>query len=232
MNKARIAHALCLSMALFAGAPLFAANESTKAAVNEILSHDGLERVKTREADLVYARPGATLAGYSKVIIGPVDVAFSKNWDPKRTGSAFKLSTEEREEIRSGVAQIVRDEFVKTLQGKDGYPVVEAASPDALLLKINIINLYVNAPDVPTAGRSRTYVSSAGEMTLVLEVFDSETKQVLARVVDRQESDLRGVGQMTWTNRVVNAGEAEMIASAWARKLRKSLDKAHGGGGK
>jgi hypothetical protein len=37
---------------------------------------------------------------------------------------------------------------------------------------------------------------------------------------------------MTWNNRVMNTTEAEMIASGWTRKLRKSLDKAHGVGKK
>jgi hypothetical protein len=231
MNKFRIGSAVILLLAVWAGAPAHAASDSTKAAIHEALSHDGLERLKTKNTDLVYARPGATLAGYTKVIIGPVEVAFSKNWDPKRTGSNFRISTEEREEIRNGVAKVVRDEFIKTLQAKDGYPIVEAPAADALLLKISIINLYVNAPDVASPGRSRTYVSSAGEMTLVLEAFDSETGQVLARVVDRQESDMRG-GQIGWTNRTMNVGEAELIASGWARKLRASLDKAHGIGKK
>ncbi|MCV2359707.1 DUF3313 domain-containing protein [Paucibacter sp. TC2R-5] len=217
---------LCLMMVaapLQAGA---ASRADSKAAVKEQLSHDGLEQRKSKDADLVYARPGASLAGYSKVMLGPVDVAFSKNWDPKRPGSNFRITAEEREEIRSGVANLVRDEFVKALQAKEGYQVVDTAGPDVLKLKVSIIELYVNAPDVATAARTKTYVTSAGEMTLFLEAFDSETGQVLARVVDRQESNIRG-GQLSWTNRVMNQSEGELIASGWARKLRKALDKAH-----
>ncbi|MBT9492004.1 MAG: DUF3313 family protein [Paucibacter sp.] len=229
MRQFHLGSALLLSLVLGA-APLYAGAASkaeTKAAVNEIMSHDGLEKLKSKDADLVYARPGASLAGYTKVMLGPIDVAFAKNWDPKRPGSSFRISEEEREEIRSGVANLVRDEFVKTLQAKDGYKVVEAAGPDVLRLKASVINLYVNAPDVATAGRTRTYVTSAGEMTLVLEAFDSETGQVLSRVVDRQESNIRA-GQLSWSNRVMNQSEGELIASGWARKLRKALDKAHG----
>jgi hypothetical protein len=231
MNQFRIGSAFVLGLAILAGAPALAAAGSSGRSVDEILSHDGLQKLATKGADLVYARPGASLAGYSKVIIGPVDVAFAKNWDPKRPGSNLKITNEEREEIRSGVAKIVRDEFIKTMQAKDGYPVVEAAAPDALKLRIVIANLYVNAPDVATSGRTRSFVTSAGEMTLVLEAFDSETGQVLARVVDRQVSDMHG-GQLSWSNSVMNAGEAEQIASDWARKLRKAFDKAHGIGKK
>ncbi len=231
MKQSGFGSAVVLSLAIWGATSALAAADSSKATLEKVLSHDGLEKVKTRDADQVYARPGASLAAYSKVIMGPVDVAFAKNWDPKRPGSSFRISNEEREGIRSGVAKIVRDEFIKTLQAKDGYPVVEQAAPDTLLLKVSIIDLYVNAPDVASTGFSRTYVTSAGEMTLVLEAFDSETGQILSRVVDRQVSDTRG-GRMSWSNRVMNAGEAELIASGWARKLRKSLDKAHGLGQK
>ncbi|WP_310390205.1 DUF3313 family protein [Roseateles sp.] len=229
MRQFQFAGAVLLSLVIGGGSlqASAASKAETKAAVNELMSHDGLEKLKSKDADLVYARPGASLAGYTQVMLGPVDVAFAKSWDPKRPGSNFRISEEEREEIRSNVSNLVRDEFVKTLQAKDGYKVVEAAGPDVLKLKASIINLYVNAPDVATAGRTRTYVTSAGEMTLVLEAFDSETGQVLARVVDRQESNIRG-GQLSWSNRVMNQSEGELIASGWARKLRKALDKAHG----
>jgi len=210
--------ALCL--------PVQAVQDGDKPPAAEALSHDGLVKLKTRVADQVYARPGASVAGYTQVLMGPVDVAFAKDWDPKRTGSGFRISNAEREEIRRGVATIVREEFVKALQAKDGYQLVEAVAPGALLLKVSILDLYVNAPDEASASMTRTYVTSAGEMTLVLEALDSETGQVLARVVDRQESDLRGrQGMLSWSNRITNAREAELIAAGWARQLRKSLDK-------
>jgi hypothetical protein len=222
MRQRHFYQSLLLTLVMVGAAPLHAG----AATAQELMSHDGLERVKSRDADLVYARPGASLAAYTQVMLGPVDVAFSKNWDPKRPGSSFKISADEREEIRSGVANLVRDEFVKALQAKNGYQVVDTAGPQVLRLKVSIINLYVNAPDVATAGRTRSYVASAGEMTLVLEIYDSETGQVLSRVVDRQESTIRG-GQLSWSNRVMNQSEAELIASGWAGKLRKALDKAH-----
>ena len=63
-------------------------------------------------ASIHYARPGATLAGYKRVKLDPIEVAFHKDWDPKRAGSNLKLSTSERESIRAGVAQLVQEEFI------------------------------------------------------------------------------------------------------------------------
>ena len=74
-------------------------------------------------------------------------------------------------------------------------------------------------------GRSRTYTLSAGEMTLVGELIDSESGQVISRVIDRREA--RNSGVMQLTNSVVNAQEARAIAASWARILRSRLDAAH-----
>ena len=52
-------------------------------------------------------------------------------------------------------------------------------------------------------GRSRTYTLSASEMTLVEELIDSESGQVISRVIDRREA--RNTGTMQLTNSVVNA---------------------------
>jgi hypothetical protein len=210
--------------ALGSAAPAAAANEQ-RAAIEEALSHDGLQKIKVKGIDLAYARPGASLAGYNKIILDPVEVSFRKDWDPKRTGSVARLSTQERENIRSGVARIVKEEFTKTLEKGAPYKVVTEPGADVLRLQIGITDLYVNAPDTMTPGRSRTYTLSAGEMTLVGELMDSESGQVISRVVDRREA--RNTGTMQLTNSVVNAQEARAIASSWARILRNRLDAAH-----
>jgi hypothetical protein len=204
---------------------------STKADLDEAMSHDGLQKISVKGVDLAYARPGATLAGYNRIKLDPVQVAFRKDWDPTRTGSSIKLTQEDRENIRTGVAKIVQEEFVKELQSKSIYKVVDELGPDVLRVRVHIVNLYVAAPDTGGAGRSRTYTVSAGEMTLFAELFDSETGETLARVVDRRVASSAG-GRMTLSNSATNRAEAQDIASSWARILRTALDNAHGVGKK
>jgi hypothetical protein len=198
----------------------------SKAEMEEAMSHDGLQKVTVPGLAQAYARPGATLAGYGRVLIEPVQVAFSRNWDPTRTGSRLKLSKEERENIRNGVAAIVQEEFVKELQDRSSYKVVNEAGADVLRVKVNIVDLYVNAPDTESVSRSRTYTVSAGQMTLIAELFDSESGEILARVVDRREA--RNDDALRLSSSVVKRGEAQEIAASWARILRTALDKAHG----
>lgn len=217
-----------LALATLSSSATFA--QSPRAALEETMSYDGLQKVKVKGIDLAYARPGASLAGYDKIIIDPVEVSFRKDWDPSRTGSRMKITAKEREDIRSGVAKIVQEEFAKELGKGGAYQIVTEAGPDVLRLRADIADLYVNAPDLMTPSRTQTYTISAGEMTLVAELVDSESGQAIARVVDRRES--QGTGMMTLTNSVVNRQEASSIASAWARILRKRLDAAHGIGKK
>jgi len=61
-------------------------------------------------------------------------------------------------------------------------------------------------------------------MSLFAELLDSETGEVLARVVDRRQA--RDTGQMRWSNRTSNRAEAARIASRWASILKDALDRS------
>jgi len=203
------------------------AGAASQAEFDQAMSYDGLQRVPVKGVALAYRRPEATLAGYKRVSIDPVEVRFAKDWNPTRAGSRLPLNASDREDIRSGLAKLVRDQFEKALAAEGRYPVVTEPGPDVLKLRINIANLYVNAPEAAaSAGPSYNFSMSAGEMTLFLELFDSESGQILARVVDRQEGRSTNMARMA--GQVTNVAAAEGIAAAWAGIMRKALDRAHG----
>jgi hypothetical protein len=218
---ATLKSACLLALVVLVTGPLAA----TRADVDAALRRGGLQKISVEGLELAYVRPGATLAAYKRVKLDPVEVEFRKSRDPARAGSAIKLSSEEREAIRASVARVVHEEFAKELQKSSTYRVASDAGPDVLRVKARIVDLYVNAPDVGV-GRSRTLVSSAGEMMLVAELSDSASGQVLARVADHREAS-KG-GRMHLVNRTVNEEEARKIAAGWARILREALDRAHG----
>ena len=213
----------CVLLAAMLSGPALAASQ---AEFDKAMSYDGLQPVRVKGISLAYKRPDATLAGYQRVMIEPVEVRFHKSWNPTQSGSRLPLSAAAREDIRTGLAKLVREQFEKALTAQGRYPVVAAAAPDVLKLRINIANLYVNAPEAASgASPSYNFSMSAGEMTLFLELFDSETGQILARVIDRRES--RNNNLLMLSGSVPNAAEAEALAAQWAHVLRKALDKAH-----
>jgi hypothetical protein len=200
-----------------------AQNASQRQALTEALSYDGLKQIQVKGIDMAYALPGATLAGYTQFMIEPVAVQFARNWKPTVPGTNRRLSSDEQEKIRSGVAKIVYDTFIDELK-RGGYTLATTAGPDVLDVKPIIVNLYVTAPEVMTAGRTRTFTASAGEMTLVAELADSETGQVVARFLDRRQA--RSTGNFTLSSGVANAAEARAAATNWAKILRNGLDNA------
>ena len=198
---------------------------ASKKDVDEAMGRGGLQKTSVKGLELAYVRPGASLAAYKRVKLDPVEVQFDRSWDPTRTGSRIKLSSEERDKIRASVAKLVEEEFTKTLQKGGIYQIATEPAADVLRVKISVLNVYINAPTGTGAGRSKTYVSSAGQMTLLAELSDSMSGQLLARVADRREAN--SLARMERADRIENEGAAREVAAAWAQILRNALDKAH-----
>ena len=85
-----------------------------------------------------------------------------------------------------------------------------------------VLNLYVNEPDVMTAGRSRSYTANAGEATMVLELRDSRTNALLGRVVDQRQTHESAGMQMS--NSVTNRADFRMLFKSWATACVKGLE--------
>lgn len=191
---------------------------------------DGLNLKKVKGLDAVYVRPGVEFTPYKSVMLDRVQVEFAKNWardvHSNSTGFKNKPTAEEMQEIKDGLAELMHEVFLQELT-KHGYTVVDRASDDTLHIRTAIIDLWVNAPDSNDPGITRTYTTSSGSMTLVLEARDGPTGQLLARAVDGRSDDTPG-GQFQWTTKASNANAARRILQDWARKLREALDRING----
>ena len=171
----------------------------------------GLELVNSKSLDKLYRRPDVDVAEYTKIRIGEPAVEFSKNWNPRNYGT-YGLSAAQLKKIRSDLAELATSTFAKVL----GDGVLDVVP--------NIINLYVNAPDAMTAGRSRTYTMDAGSMTLALQLSDSITGTLLAVAYDSKRDTSRG--RMQWSTSVSNQAAASRVLTQWAEQLKRDLDAA------
>ena len=84
--------------------------------------------------------------------------------------------------IRVDLAAMAKSAFAKVL-GEGGYDIVAAAGDGVLAITPNIINLYINAPDTMSSGRSKTYTMDAGSATLALQMNDAVTGTAVGRGV-------------------------------------------------
>jgi hypothetical protein len=191
---------------------------------------DGLVRKTGTRLGAVFVKPDAEIPAYRYVKLDPVEVSFARNWDPNRGGRSQinRLDAGDIAAIQAGLADQFREIFREELAA-GGYQLVDEAGPDTLRVTAAIVDLYISAPDTMTGGRSRTYTANAGRMTLVAELRDSVTGEILARAVDARSA--RNAGGFGITNRVTNTADARRVIRIWARALRQGLDELYGRAG-
>ena len=188
---------------------------------------DGLPRAESKRLDALYWSPDADLAGYTRVMIGSCSVEFRKNWqrDQNRNRASNRVTAEDMDRIRISLCELFDEVFTRELQERGDYEVVTEAGDDTLLLVPSIVDLDVFAPDVMAPGRSTTYTTRAGQMTLKMDIRDASTQALMGRVIDRKRASERGNTLMI-TNSVTNRAEADRILRRWASILRDALDDA------
>lgn len=185
---------------------------------------EGLKLIPgTKDIAVVYAEEGASLSQYDRVYLVEPYVAFKKNWQRDQSRGTTRVKTSDMDRIKIRVKELFMEVFTEELEN-GGYTLANERAEDVLLVKPAIIDLNVNAPDVRTAGRTNTYATSAGSMTLYLELYDSETDDLLAKALD-PTSD-RDSHYMQWQTGPANRAAAKRMMKPWAEALRKGLDKA------
>lgn len=177
---------------------------------------DGLTQVKSKRLDLVYLQPGADFRAYNKVLIEPTEVAFAKNWqrDYNRTTRQLgaRVSDSEVQRTITEAVKAANDIFAQSWT-KGGYAVVDTPGPDVMRVKTGVVNIWVNAPDRPTAGRSYSFSEEAGRATLFVEARDSMTGALLGRAVDQR---IVGDNMTAWRTSVSNRGDFRDQVQHWA----------------
>jgi hypothetical protein len=185
------------------------------------VTHDGLERVPNSKVERAWVKPGADFSQYTEVGLLDCFVSFRRNWQMNHP----RVRKRDMERIKSALSDEFRTVFTTELEN-GGYPVVTQADDHVLLIRPAIIDLDVAAPDTNTAGRSDSFTASPGVMTLVIELYDSVSNEILARAIDRRRA--RNVGNIQWTTSGTNRDAARKILRRWANLLVSRLDEVHG----
>ena len=197
------------------------------------ISHDWLVLQDDTKFCLVYAKPGVDIRDYENFAVHHCTVAFRKNWqrdqNSTRRSTSRRINDSDMDAIRVSLGELCETEFLSVLATEPVYSVVpeEQAAAGTLLLKPNIINLDVVAPDVSSPGVSRSYTTESCEMTLFLEVADASTGETLFRIVDRRRN--LNAMRLQWSNSVTNTADAKRILNAWGEQFREGLDRIYRG---
>jgi hypothetical protein len=186
---------------------------------------EGLKRVHgTTDIAIVYAEPGASLEQYQRVYLVEPYVAFRKNWLRDQNRGRMKVNARDMERIKTEIKQLFMEIFTSELEN-GGYIMAKERARDVLIVKPAIIGLDVNAPDSMAGGMNDTFATTAGSMTLFMELYDSETDDLLVKAID-PTSDLETT-YIERRSRVSNRAAARRMMTPWAEALRRGLDDAH-----
>jgi hypothetical protein len=110
-----------------------------------------------------------------------------------------------------------------------GCEVVLEFADDIMVARPVSLNLEISVPDPGnTAGVwGNTYTNGGGAPTLVVELYDSVTKQILVRASDSKSSANQGAGSwMTPRSQGTNIAGARNAFASWAGMLAKGLKEA------
>ena len=181
---------------------------------------DGLVRVISKQVDTLYAVRGVSLAPYKRVMLDTVDLAFKLDWQQRHP----EVSASEVTRIRSQGAAVFNEIFTTALSGNNGYPITTEPAPDVLRITASISELDVSSTPGAAGTTQQKYVVSPADLTLLMELRDSQSGALLARAIDREKG--RASGNLQVVGSVENSAEARRALEMWAGLLRNALDGA------
>ena len=194
-------------------------------------SYDGLVQVKKTGFRNVWVKPGIDAASYSKILPVGVDFHYRDVPEGNRTSASRARSSNSEfpieENTRARIEEIMAELFLEELGDTDNFTLTDEPGPDVIRIIGGLHDVVSNVPP-DYIGRGNIYLSRVGQATLVLQIEDSMSREVIARIVDRRAADPAFAQR---SNTVTNTAEVRRLARTWARLLSRGLDKWHESGG-
>ena len=175
---------------------------------------DVYEYQNESRADVVYIKQGVDFSRYNSVQIRAISV-----WYPNDAAHPDEnVSGRNIAKAQNLFKQVMIDEL------GDNYKVVDRPARDALWLHVEFVDLRsLNPGDpIPAEVSGKKFRAQAGHITLVAELRDSVSEEVLARAADLGRQSQGGPGIVEWD-------EIEADFRKWAVMLREWMDDIHNG---
>lgn len=182
------------------------------------VNYEGLATVTSRSLDIAQVRPGVDFSAYTSVLLREPELAFQT---PDRSEREFPLSEAQKDRFRGMLAA----EFEKELGKLDSLELVTEPGRDVLALSVRVqdIVVSVSAKTLSRVGRGAAVLEASGDATVVLELEDSQSSEILARGVDTRTVEGAALRQRG-DSMVTRFEAAEKVVEKWAAITRAALD--------
>ena len=179
---------------------------------------EGLQAVTARNFEAAFVRPGLDFSHYNKLMVNELELAFRT---PDRSQNQFPLGEDQKTRFRAAMAVAFGEELGQ-LQNLE---LVTEPGPDVLDLNVRVQDIVAGTPGtrVGAMGRASFALETVGQLTLVLEIRDSESEEVLVRVFDRRA--VEGAAMLSGDNVISTWEGVERMVARWASRAREGLDR-------
>ena len=167
--------------------------------------------------DEAFIRQGADFSGYDAILIDSISVWYPNEAAPSPENADRAAANLERAE--NLFKQVIQDAI------QEGYRLADKPGKDVLRFHVEFLDLR----SIPAGGfvpldiQQKKFKKAPGHITLVAELQDSKSGEVLARVADMGEKESKGGdGVVDW-----DAIEADF--RVWGQMLRTWMDEVHAG---
>jgi len=184
------------------------------ATISSTVNYEGLADVRKPYFDVAQVRPETVFSAYDGVIVSAPELAFRT---PDRSQQQFPLNEDQKRRFQTALAEAFSLDF-SNLQNLD---LKDQPGPGVLELTVRVENITVTVP----TGRSPQLgfaLSAVGEATLILELHDSESGEILARGVDSRP--VQGAAVRQGDEMVTRWEDVEKLCARWASMARERLD--------
>ncbi len=187
------------------------------------LTEDGLRVVEGAGFQRAWVRPGVSFDEYDGIWLRYRDIAYRR--PPRGShglvygtgGDNYALSDGLYARITEDIHEIFGEELVG-----EGFRLVEEGGPGVLEARVGLIDLIVHGPLDARGGEDNTYMHSLGSVTVLVDLHDSVSGELIARVAERG-----GIAPATGRPIQASAGpaiyETRRLLRAWATRLRVLL---------
>ena len=181
------------------------------------LSYEGLAPAASRRFDSAEFRPGVDFTRYTAVHIDDPVLEFRT---PDAGSGEFPLSADQQRRFHDMLAAAFTDEFA----GRDGIAVVDHSGPEVVTLDVRVLDIRATVPPrtVGRVGRGRIALEASGSVTLVIEVRDSVSGEILARGVEARE--VAGAAMRRGQEMITRWEDVDALCDRWAVASRTGLE--------
>ncbi|MCH2170339.1 DUF3313 domain-containing protein [Myxococcota bacterium] len=226
MHTVHVLLLVVLGTALGCSAPLlpfhdreFRFKEGTDARV----SHDGLHEVDQPSFKSLFLRAGTDFAAYRAILLEPLQIKLdyaasnSERGHTYGSGAAFELDGRDLERVRGYYKELM----TKGLEADGTFQVVAKPGPGVLQMSALVVDLILNAPVEKTRNfQSRYYTGATSVVTIMVELRDSMSGEILARLGDSK----RPVGNFDVNTDSNVRGDLKFVFNVWANTFRRRLE--------